>query len=201
MAKQDAAKRERPKKAPATNKPDHLVGWEPFTAKFNGRPSTYNRLKAESICEQLSEGIPLREICRQPDMPAWRTVYDWMYQDVDLAAAIAHSREMGYDSLAEECLSIADDATNDWMEKRNEEGQTIGWQLNGEHVQRSKLRIETRLKLLAKFNPKKYGDALKLSGDKENPLQLEAQVKAKEMFDGVIAALEASRRKPVKAKP
>lgn len=199
MAKQDAAKRERPKKAPVTKDQAHLVGWEPFTAKFNGKPSAYNRQKAEIICEQLSEGIPLREICRQSGMPAWRTVYDWMYQDADLAAAIAYSRDMGYDNLAEECLSIADNASNDWMEKRNEEGQTIGWQLNGEHVQRSKLRIETRLKLLAKFNPKKYGDALKLSGDKENPLMLEAQVKAKEMFDGVIEALEAARRKPAKS--
>lgn len=196
MAKQDAAKRERPKKAakagPAQSQPASAL-------KPNGRPSTYDPIKAESICEQLSEGIPLREICRQPGMPAWRTVYDWMYQDEALTAAIAHARDLGYDHIAEECLSIADDASNDWMEKRNEEGQTIGWQLNGEHVQRSKLRIETRLKLLAKFNPKKYGDALKLSGDKENPLMLEAQVKAKEMFDGVIEALEAARRKPAKS--
>jgi hypothetical protein len=58
-----------------------------------------------------------------------------------------------------------------------------------------KLQVETRLKLLAKFNPKKYGDALKLSGDKENPLRLETELKAKEMFDGVIEALEAARRK------
>jgi hypothetical protein len=35
-----------------------------------------------------------------------------------------------------------------------------------------KLQIETRLKLLAKFHPTKYGDKVMLAGDKENPLEL-----------------------------
>jgi hypothetical protein len=33
-----------------------------------------------------------------------------------------------------------------------------------------KLQVETRLKLLAKWDPRRYGDALKLSGDPEAPL-------------------------------
>ena len=36
-----------------------------------------------------------------------------------------------------------------------------------------KLQIETRLKLLAKFNPKKYGDKVVHSGDDENPVVIE----------------------------
>ena len=48
------------------------------------------------------------------------------------------------------------------MERLGEDGQGIGFQLNGEHVQRSKLRIETRLKLLAKWDPRRYGDRLAL---------------------------------------
>jgi hypothetical protein len=46
-------------------------------------------------------------------------------------------------------------------------------QLDREHVQRSKLRIETRLKLLAKWNPKKWGDKLELAGDQQNPLMIQ----------------------------
>jgi hypothetical protein len=38
---------------------------------------------------------------------------------------------------------------------------------------RSKLRIETRLKLLAKWNPKKWGDKLELAGDQQNPLMIQ----------------------------
>jgi hypothetical protein len=80
---------------------------------------------------------------------------------------------MGYDAMAEECLDIADDASNDWMERLDDKGRPVGWVVNGEHVQRSKLRIETRLKLLAKFNPSKYGDTMKVSGDDKNPLVIE----------------------------
>lgn len=138
-----------------------------------GRTSTYDPDIARMMCEQLSEGIPLREICRQEGYPAWRTVYDWMGKDADLAAAIARARDIGYDAMAEECLDIADNGGNDWMERLDADGVPIGYQVNGDHIQRSKLRIETRLKLLAKFNPKRYGDKVVHSGDEVNPVVIE----------------------------
>ena len=76
--------------------------------KTGGKTSSYDPDKAKYICEQLSEGVPLREICRQEGMPAWRTVYDWMYQDADLSAAIEISRDLGWDAIAEDCFRIAD---------------------------------------------------------------------------------------------
>lgn len=81
-----------------------------------------------------------------------------MAKNEEFASRFAQARELGQDFIAEECLEIADDASNDWMEKIDKDGMAVGWQLNGDHVQRSKLRIETRLKLLAKWNPKKYGN-------------------------------------------
>lgn len=197
MAKQDAAKRERPKKAPAnTPAPAPAI-------KRLGKASSYDPIKAESICQQLSEGIPLREICRQSGMPAWRTVYDWMYQDEELTAAIAHARDLGWDAIAEDCFRIADTPMygDETTESEDETGIKRISVKKVDMLGHRKLQVETRLKLLAKFHPKKYGDALKLSGDKENPLRMETEVKAREVFDGVIAALEASRRKPAKAKP
>jgi len=124
----------------------------------------------------LSEGKTLREFCRQEGKPAWRTVYDWLEADKELAARIAHARELGEDAIAQECFAIADDAGNDWMERLDKNGQGIGWMLNGDHVQRSKLRIETRLKLLAKWNPKKYGERVALAGDDKSPLEFIVRV-------------------------
>lgn len=112
----------------------------------------YSQEIADTICARLAEGEPLRQICRDADMPAWRTVYDWMEEREDFAARIAHARAIGYDAIASECLEIADDMSSDYIE--TEQGST----LDREHVQRSKLRIETRLKLLAKWDPKRYGD-------------------------------------------
>jgi hypothetical protein len=38
-----------------------------------------------------------------------------------------------------------------------------------------KLQIETRLKLLAKWHPTRYGDKVTLAGDAENPLTVTVQ--------------------------
>lgn len=153
-----------------------------------GRPSTYDPAVATKICEQLSEGISLREICRQDGMPPWQTVYSWMERDASLVEAIARAREIGYDALAEECLKIADDGTNDYVEGER------GPQLNSEHIQRSKLRIETRLKLLAKWNPKKYGERVQVAGDADNPLKVEAEVQADKLLQAILANAQMTRQ-------
>jgi hypothetical protein len=68
------------------------------------------------------------------------------------------AREEQADYFAEEILEIADDATNDWMERRDREGNNIGWQENGEAMQRSRLRVDARKWLMSKMAPKKYGE-------------------------------------------
>jgi hypothetical protein len=105
-----------------------------------------------------------------------------------LSVAIARAREIGYDAMAEDCLRIADDAANDWMETEH------GPRLNAEHVQRSKLRIETRLKLLAKWNPKKYGERVQVAGDADAPLKVEAEVNAEKLLKTILEHAQLTRQ-------
>jgi hypothetical protein len=57
-------------------------------------------------------------------------------------------------------LDIADDGTNDWAKQQlGEDGPEVEV-LNKEHIQRSRLRIETRKWLASKLKPKKYGDKI-----------------------------------------
>lgn len=139
-----------------------------------GGQSKYTPALADEIVERLSDGEPLRQICRDDHMPSWRTVYEWMRQDEDFASRIARARDLGADAIAEEIVDIIDNGTNDWMEKLDKDQQPVGWQLNGEHVQRSKLRAEMRLKLLAKWRPSKYGDktGIELTGKDGGPVEL-----------------------------
>ena len=103
-----------------------------------------------SICEQIARGIPLAEIARQPGMPKRQTVHDWMAADEDFAGRFARARDDGADAIAEQTLEIVDQ-----QPERDQLGKIDpGW------VAHQKLRAEHRLKLLAKWNPKKYGEKL-----------------------------------------
>lgn len=114
--------------------------------------SSYTPEIADEICERISCGEPLRAICRDVHMPTWQTVYRWMAKDSEFSNRIAHAREIGHDAIAEQCLDIADDEQHDWVNTRK------GVITNDVAIGRAKLQIHTRLQLLAKWNPKKYGD-------------------------------------------
>lgn len=124
--------------------------------KKRGRPRTYERQSVvEKICAGLEVGTPLTAICAEQGMPTPRVVLDWCEEDKDIASAIARARFLGFDAIAEQTLSIADDGRNDTQ--TDEEGHVF---VNNDVIQRSKLRVETRLKLLAKWDPKRYGEQL-----------------------------------------
>lgn len=123
----------------------------------------FDQAKADAICARLAEGEPLRVICRDEGMPSKSEVYRWREENAEFAGRFARAREQGFDEIAESTLEIADDARNDWMCRNGKED--AGWAQNGENVQRSKLRIWTRMQLLAKWDPKRYGEKLELAGE------------------------------------
>ena len=169
---------------------------DPAKGKKTGRPSSYTKETAEKMCELLSEGVPLREICRMEGMPAWRTVYDWMYKDdalgeegVGLSAAFARARDIGYEAIAEECLIIADTPKFGQKQVMSDEGATTTIE---DMLGHRKLQIETRLKLLAKWNPKKYGDKVQVGGDPETPLEVKNE--AMDILAAAVKNLELKRQ-------
>ena len=158
--------------------------------KKTGRPSKYTPELAAEICERLSNGEPLRQICRDDHMPAWTAVYAWSAKDPELSERIAHARQRGYDAIAEDCLTISDTPQWGMKEVVGKDGATI---TKEDMLGHRKLQIETRLKLLAKWDPKRFGEKLSLGGDKENPIHLEANVKAEQFFEELLINLELSK--------
>jgi hypothetical protein len=75
----------------------------------------------------------------------------------------ARARELQADALFDEILEIADDGSNDWMERKNADDQSIGWRENGEALRRSQLRVDARKWMAGKLQAKKYGDKLDLN--------------------------------------
>ena len=71
------------------------------------------------------------------------------------------AKEESADALVEDILDIADDGSNDWMAVHGKDGSEA-WKLNGEHVQRSRLRVDTRKWIASKLKPKKYGEKIEV---------------------------------------
>lgn len=128
------------------------------TKRKLGRPSRCTKGTTTAICMRLALGESLRGICRDPDMPGLRTVMTWLLMHDEFRQQYARARELQAELLADELIEIADDARNDWMQRLGEDGTPVGWKLNGEHVQRSRLRIDARKWIAARLLPKKYGN-------------------------------------------
>lgn len=89
-------------------------------------------------------------------MPSYSTVMNWALNEPDFLEKYNAARGIQAERMIDEILDIADDGTNDYT-TREIRGQEVEV-FDHEHVQRSKLRVEARLRIAAKLLPKKYGD-------------------------------------------
>jgi hypothetical protein len=96
-------------------------------------------------------------------MPCIATVFSWFRTYPEFLAQYERAKAESADALVEEMLDIADNGTNDWMEIHDKDGECVGYKVNGEHVQRSRLRVDARKWIAGKLKPKKYGESLMLS--------------------------------------
>ncbi|NTA37552.1 terminase small subunit protein [Agrobacterium salinitolerans] len=135
--------------------------------------TTYTEEIGDAICERIALGESVRSICDDEAMPSMSTVFKWLRDNEAFSQQYARAREVQADALFDDIIDIADDGRNDWMEKRNADGENIGWQENGEALRRSQLRIDARKWMAGKLRPKKYGEKLALTDGDGGPLKVE----------------------------
>jgi hypothetical protein len=121
-----------------------------------GRPSIYSEQVAGEICRRLATGEPMARICRDDDMPGYTTVMRWEQDNEEFRLLSMRAKQNGTHFLADDALRIADDETID--------------------TNRAKLMIDTRLRLIGKWNARAYGDKIAhVGGDPESgdrPIQV-----------------------------
>lgn len=119
-----------------------------------GRPTDYNDEIATRICERVAtHTCGLERLCGMyDDMPVKSTVNLWRYKHPEFSTLYTQAKLVQADLLAEECLEISDDSSNDI--KYDQDGNES---CNSEFVARSRLRIDTRKWLASKLLPKQYG--------------------------------------------
>jgi hypothetical protein len=61
----------------------------------------------QTIIDRLADGESLSAICRDDEMPCWRTVHNWMDDGSDFDAQVTRAREIGYQIRAERAVEDA----------------------------------------------------------------------------------------------
>lgn len=142
-----------------------------------GVASSYNDKIARKICIRLMEGETLKQITDDARMPAMRTVIKWLAEPKFDAfrEMYYYARRVYAELLMDEIIEISDDVSDDWTKTFDKKGNHNGWKPNHEHVQRCRLRIDTRKYLAAKLIPRIYGEKLEVehgvTGDLKELLQ------------------------------
>jgi len=103
-----------------------------------GRPSKRTPEVVEEIARRLAHGEPLARICADEHMPDFSTVWRWEEEDEGFRKISLRARVHGTHFLADDCIRISDDPTLEPSDK--------------------KVRIDTRLRLIGKWNAKAYGE-------------------------------------------
>ncbi|HAW9010743.1 TPA: DNA-binding protein [Escherichia coli] len=129
-------------------------------AKRVGRPHGYTEEKALEICELVADGQSINKISKMPGMPARSTILKWFRDVPEFSDLYMRAKEIGFEVLADEIIDLSDAAEN----------------IKKEELNRHHLMIETRKWLLAKLQPRKYGERVtqEIVGNREEaPVQVE----------------------------
>lgn len=135
----------------------------------------------QTILRALAVGTPLAVVCRQVGIVT-DTWHGWKERDPALQIAHDEARSRGADAIAEQCLEIIDEPPERY-------GTENGDRIDTGDVAWKRARVETRLKLLACWHPKKYGNRVstELTGANGGPVEIKND-------PAVVAAVGAALR-------
>jgi hypothetical protein len=123
------------------------------TKKKQAPRITFSQNVFDRICDRMAEGESLRTICKSADMPNKRSVMRWLENNEALQAQYSEAQRLRAECYFDEIIDIADSRSD---------------------PQKTRVQIDARKWVLARMNPKKYGDKFtqELTGADGGPVAL-----------------------------
>lgn len=121
----------------------------------------------DALCAYLAQGGMMLTFAKRVGLGR-SMLSQWCSKDPKWKAAVAKAREQGVDALAEEALAMATDPlmVEDVYERYDNDGNLLSMDVKkGDAVYARKLAVSTRLDLLKKWAPEKYGDKVEAKTD------------------------------------
>lgn len=114
--------------------------------------------KVERVLLRIESGELLRASCKAEKLTP-KLLYDWVERDPKNSERYARARRRQADAMIEDTFAIADDSGFDG---RIVDGRV---EIDGEAIQRARLRVDTRKWYAAKIAPRMYGDKVDVTSD------------------------------------
>ena len=131
--------------------------------KAVGRPTDYSLELSDLICARLSEGVSMRSVCRDDEMPVLTTIFRWLRTKEEFKQQYDIAKEESAESLADEMVEIADNEAGQPLMQDGlpvvVDGKVV-MTIDGPSVSHAKLRIDTRKWAASKLKPKKFGEKI-----------------------------------------
>jgi hypothetical protein len=143
----------------------------------------YSDELAQEICERISAGELLIDICIELHMPTVRRANQWMRESPEFNTLFKESILDRLSIFEEQVIQIADDMSKDFKTiTRN--GKQIKV-VDAEVIARAKLRVDVRFKHLKAGKPQKWGETTTIVNktDGEDPADLSNEELEKRLKD------------------
>jgi hypothetical protein len=163
-----------------------VVDVKPKIDPFFKRPGSI-----EDLCGYVAQGGHLAGFCRERGL-LYTSVSDWIYGNPDRSVMYARAREERAEVLADEIVSISDEATVE----TTYEGEEVRLVLDATAVARNRLRVDARKWAASKLKPRKYGDKVtqEITGANGGAVQI-AAVNLRGLNDAELEQMELLLKK------
>ena len=143
-----------------------------------GRPTSFTPVLAERVCAKVMEGMGLERVGALKGFPATKTMYRWLGKEGP-----------EYDVFRQNYARACEVRAGARFKKLREWGERAAEGKMDPAAARAAADIEKWC--LAREAPRKYGDAMTLRGDKDNPLRV---TKTIDLSDDDLLATAAGDR-------
>jgi hypothetical protein len=140
-----------------------------YDAEFNRAKNAlpFSEPLAIEICERISSGELLINICADEHLPTMRRVTQWLRESSEFNHLCKESINDRLMIFEEEVIKIADDASRDFREVvRNGRPVRV---IDGDAIARAKLRVDVGLKHLRAYKPSIWGEQSTLNVKQSDP--------------------------------
>lgn len=139
------------------------------------RPTNFTPELAERICQKIAEGNGIRRIGRLPGFPNWRTIMRWLANQGPEFEAFRQQYARAREARADARFESIDQVLQDLKDKKID-------------AQAARVMVDAIKWQAGRENGKRYGDAVTIKGDKDNPIETRTR---HDLSDAELLALAA----------